>query len=286
MARQDALSILTSGATKDQLAEVYGDVIESIQKGALSERLKNTNYSGDATSGSVEISRFANAELEDKGTARTGGKGDEIRNSGKVTINVDTDKEIVEEVAKKDLELHGVKDIAQRRKANHVQRMIAYLDRQFFAKAEAEGTALTLTSTNIEDKLEEIIVSIEETENDWVDGVPRDMIVLTLKPTAYSKARNFIDTISNPNVDSDQETINVFHGVQIESNNRQTADVIAMAKGSVGQLILLDTYDLEKIPLSNDFALSLFVSHGTKAVTPDLIKTVADLSLPAPVTGE
>lgn len=285
MPRQNALSITTDGTIKDQLAEVYGDVIENIQKGALSERLKNTNYSGDATAGSVEISRFANAELEDKGTARTDAKGKAIKNSGKVTINVDTDKEIVEEVAKKDLELHGVKGIAERRKANHIQRVIAYLDRTFFAKAEAEGTALTLTSTTIEDKLEEIIVSIEDTQNDWVDGVPRDLIVLTLRPSAYGKVRNFIDTVTNPNVDSDQETINVFHGVQIESNSRQTVDVIAMAHGSVAQLILLDSYDMEKIPLSNDFALSLFLSNGTKAVTPDLIKTVADITLPAPDTG-
>lgn len=277
MARQDALSIQVSASEKDKLAEIYGDVIENVQKGALSEKLKNTNYSGDATSGSVEISRFANATLQDKGTARTAGEGNEIKNSGKVTINVDTDKEIVEEVAKKDLVLHGVTGIAERRKRNHTQRMIAYLDTEFFAEAEAEGTAVTLTGTTIEDKLEELILSVETTVNDWVDGVNRDMIVMTLKPSAYGKVRNFLDKLANPNVESDEEFIYAFHGVRVESNHRQTKDAICMIDGAVGQLVLTDVYDLEKIPLSNDYALELFVSKGTKAVMPDLIKTVATL---------
>lgn len=48
MARTDALSIYTNvaGSTADKLAESYGKVIESIQKGALSEQLKNKDYSG------------------------------------------------------------------------------------------------------------------------------------------------------------------------------------------------------------------------------------------------
>ena len=56
MARTDALSIYTNaaGSTADKLAESYGKVIESIQKGALSEQLKNKDYSGDPTTGSVK----------------------------------------------------------------------------------------------------------------------------------------------------------------------------------------------------------------------------------------
>ena len=119
MARQDALNIYISDVEKDKLAETYGEVIEAIQKGAISEQIKNKNYSGDPTTGSVEISRFSNAKVNDKGTARTNGKGDKLKNSGKVTINVDTDKEIVEEFTKKDLKLHGVSGIAEKRKNNH-----------------------------------------------------------------------------------------------------------------------------------------------------------------------
>ena len=98
MARQDANSIYINDTDKDKLAETYGEVIEAVQKGAISEQIKNKNYSGDPSTGSVEIDRFKNATINDLGTARTGGKGDQVKNTGKVTINVDTDKEIVEEI--------------------------------------------------------------------------------------------------------------------------------------------------------------------------------------------
>ena len=71
--RQDALNIYVNGETKDKLAETYGDVIEAVQKGAVSEQIKNKNYSGDPTTGSVVINRFKNATVDDLGTARTGG---------------------------------------------------------------------------------------------------------------------------------------------------------------------------------------------------------------------
>lgn len=45
-----------------------------------------------------------------------------------------------------------------------------------------------------------------------------------------------------------------------------------MIDGAVAQLVTTDEYDAEKIPLSNDIALELFFSKGTKAVMPDLIK--------------
>ena len=44
MARQDANSIYINDTTKDKLAETYGEVIEAVQKGAISEQIKNKNY--------------------------------------------------------------------------------------------------------------------------------------------------------------------------------------------------------------------------------------------------
>lgn len=273
MARQDALSIYIDDTEKDKLAETYGEVIEAVQKGAVSEQIKNKNYSGDPSTGSVEISRFANAKVNDKGTARKGGKGEELKNSGKVTINVDTDKEIVEEFTKKDLKLHGVSGIAEKRKTNHTKRMIAYLDTEFFAKAEKEGTAITLPAdvTALAEKLETLIQSVETTKNDWVDGVERDMLVLTVTPAVYGKLANYIDSIPNSINGLNEE---IFHKVRIFSNHRQTKDAICMIDGAVGQLVTTDEYDAEKIPLSNDYGLELFFSKGTKAVMPDLIKYV------------
>lgn len=274
MARQDALSIYVDSTTKDKLAETYGEVIEAVQKSAVSEQIKNKNYSGDPTTGSVEIDRFKNATVNDLGTARTAGKGDKVLNTGKVTVNVDTDKEIVEEIAKKDIKLYGLDGMAEKRKNNHIKRMAAYLDTQFFAKAEAEGTALSnIADTNIEEVLEALIQSVETTQNDWVDGVDRDMLVLVVKPSVYGKIRNYIDK-----VDGTDGKTEYFHEVRLFSNHRQTKDAICMIDGAVAQLVTTDEYDAEKIPLSNNIALELFFSKGTKAVMPDLIKFIANVN--------
>ena len=269
MARQDALSIYLNDEEKDKLSEIYGQVIEAVQKEALSEKIKNTNYSGDATSGSVEIDRFANATVDDLGTARGKGAGNKLKNSGKVVINVDTDKEIVEEVANKDLKLHGVSGVAEKRKKNHVSRMAAYLDREFFRCVEGAGTVITVAGATIQAKLEELIQSVENTNNEWVDGVDRELLVLTVTPKIYGDLENYIDSVPNSLTGLTDE---YFHRVRIYSNHRQTAEAICMIEGAAGQLVTTDEYGLEKIPLSNDYALELFFSKGTKAVTPDLIK--------------
>ena len=269
MARQDALSIYIDNSTADKLAETYGDVIEAVQKGAISEQIKNKNYSGDPSTGSVEIDRFKNATVNDLGTARTSGAGDKLKNTGKVTINVDTDKEIVEEIAKKDVKLYGIDGMAEKRKDNHIKRMIAYLDTQFFAEAVSSGTSVNLSGSTIAEKLEDMIQKVETTTNDWVDGVDRDMLVLTVKPSVYGALLNYIDSVPNSLTGLKED---YFHQVRIYSNHRQSKDVICMIDGAIGQLVTTDQYDAEKIPLSNNIALELFFSKGTKAVMPDLIK--------------
>lgn len=268
MARTDARDILINETDKDKLAEIYGGVIENVQKGAISEQIKNKNYSGDPTTGSVEISRFTNSQVKDQGTARANAKGDKVLNKP-VTVNIDTDKEIVEEFNKIDLRLHGVTGIAEKRKGNHTKRMQAYLDREFFACAEAEGTEFTMTGDNIIEKLESLILNVEETNNDFVDGVDRDMLVLTVKPAIYSAIKLHINEVANSLTGV---TDKVFNDVRIFSNHRQTADAICMIDGAIAQPVVTDEYDVEKINLSNNYGLELFFSKGTKAITPDLIK--------------
>ncbi len=277
MARQTALNIYAgidsqSQAVKDQLAETYGQVIEAIQKAAISEQIKNKNYSGDPSTGSVEIDRFKNASVNNYGTARTAGNGDALDNTGKVTVNIDTDKEIVEELEKKDVDLYGIAGMAEKRKVNHEKRMVAYLDREFFTKAEAEGSAVTPTGSTVQEKLEELIQSVETTVNDWVDGVDRDMLVITVTPAVYGQLLNYIDSVPNSLTGL---TENMFHNVRIFSNHRQTKSMLCMIDGAVAQPVVTDEYDAERIPLSNAIALELFFSKGTKAVMPDLIKYVA-----------
>lgn len=271
MARTDALSIMTNTTTRDKLAEVQGFVIEAVQKGAVSEKMKNTEYSGDPANGSVEIDRFKNAQVDDYGTARTAGAGNKLLNSGKVTINIDEDKEIVEEIAKKDVKLFGIPSIMDKRKANQALRMIADLDTRFFAQMVADGTEITGLTENdsLVDNLEKVIQSVETTQNDWVDGVDREMIELSVKPFIYGRLMNYIDSVPNPISGLDED---VFHKVKIYSNHRQTQDIICAIHGAVGQPVTIDEYEPEKIPFSNNYDCSLFYSRGTKAIMPDLIR--------------
>lgn len=278
MARTDALSITTNGTTADKLAESYGKVIDSIQKGAISEKIKNTDYSGDPTTGSVEVNRFNNAAANNYGTARAAGAGDKLTNGGKVTINLNQDKEIIEEIEAKDVALFGVGDIIARRSGNHGLRMIADLDRAYFGALETAATAVTLPTgvTTIEDVVEAMIQSISTVTNDYVDGVDREMIVLTLNPTAYGKLRNHIDKVLVVN-DAGEEEVAMFHGVRVFENTRQTSAIIATIFGSAAQPVLVNEYADEKVNLSNAHAVELFYSYGTGVVTPDLVKKLATL---------
>ena len=275
MARTNAISLLAGASTPATLAEIYGLVIENVQKSTLSTSLKSQQYTGNPAAGSVEFKRFANSEAKTYGTARTAAKGDKIT-VPPTTVNLSTHKEIVEEVAKFDLDTFGVAGIMQRRADNHVLTMAADLDRAFFAEANTSGTAFTPGSgvTEIQDIVESMIQTLEVVKNDYTDGVDRGMMDLVLSPAQYGKLRTFLDTQSNPNVDTAGEEFGMYHGVRVYSCTRlaEKCNGLLMIRGSVAQPVVVDQYsNPEKIPLSNDFAVSLFYDYGTKALTPDLI---------------
>lgn len=275
MARTNAISLLSGVSTPATLAEIYGLVIENVQKSTLSTALKSQQYTGNPAAGSVEFKRFANSEAKTYGTARTAAKGDKIT-VPPTTVNLSTHKEIVEEVAKFDLDTFGVAGIMQRRADNHVLTMAADLDRAFFAEANTSGTAFTPGSgvTEIQDIVESMIQTLEVVKNDYTDGVDRGMMDLVLSPAQYGKLRTFLDTQSNPNVDTAGEEFGMYHGVRVYSCTRlaEKCNGLLMIRGAVAQPVVVDQYsNPEKIPLSNDFAVSLFYDYGTKALTPDLI---------------
>lgn len=275
--RTDAQSIL-SGVNKDKLKEVLGEIIQNIQKKAISEGIKNKKYSGDIKAGSIKVARFTNVETKDYGTARTASKGTQFNNKGQVTINLDKHKEMVEEFNQNDINTIGYDAIVDSKKAGQANTLIRELDRAFFAEAETVGTDVVVTSaTELVEKVEMLIQALETTKNEYVDGVDREDMTLTLSPTAYGKLRNYIDKVANANVSSAKEEIEMFHGVTVKSNIRQTAEAIVMVNGAIAQPVNVYKYDIEKIPLSNDYAISLFYDFGTKAVTPDLIKKVTAL---------
>lgn len=272
--RTTSLSILATAEGNALLANAYAGVIENVMKGLISGPIKNVELSGDPVAGSLEAKRFANATPKARGTARTAGKGDKVK-APPVIVNIDTDREIVEELADKDVIMFGVDGIIQRRSANHVVAMATDLDTEFFRVAAAAATEVEvdLAGGNVADILETIIQECEGTKNDYVNGVPRAMMHLTLNPAWYGKIRNELDKTAVSNVNTAAEEFNVWHGVRAQSCVNLPAGVpfLLQVQGSVAQPVRAQQYQAEKINLSDDWAVELFYYYGTKAVTPDLI---------------
>lgn len=272
MARIESLNILLESSGKDYLAELYGKVIENVNKQLISANMKNTDLSGNPEAGSVEAKRFVNAKSKKYGTARTAGKGDALK-AKPVTVAIDQDQEIVEELENKDVSLYGVDGILNKRANNHVQRMASELDTAFFAEAKKSGTKITPSATTVPEEIEEAIQTCENTKNDFVDGVPRSMINLVCSTEYYGKIRTYLDKVSRSNVDSTQEEFYAYHGVKTFSSVHlpEGVDYEIMVDGAVAQPVMSDQYTAEKIPLSNAYGVELFYHYGTKAVMPDLI---------------
>lgn len=276
--RTDALSIeLRSSGAKDKLAEEYGKVIENIKHVSLSMRLKNTDLSGDPVSGSVEAKRFVNAQGKAYGTARKNGEGDKIK-AEPVTIPINDDTEYIEEVEEKDLMMYGVNGLIERRTANHQDGLSVELDTKFFAEAKNAGSAIEIPAevTDIADELELAIQTVETMKNDFVQGVPRNLIEIVATPSIYGKLRNKIN-INSSNSAKLAQVANyeegIFNNAKIYSNVFLPAgvDYIVMVKGSVAQPVRTSIYNPAKVEFSDATAFGLFAYKGTKAVMSDLI---------------
>lgn len=274
MPRIESLNMLTTEDGKAYLSELYGKVIEGVMKALVSTGMKNADLSGDPVSGTVEAKRFVNATPQDYGTARAAGKGKSVK-AATVTVAIDKDKEIVEELEQKDVRLYGVDGVLDRRSKNHVLRMASALDTEFFSVAaeNAVEVEVDLAGGAVEDVLEAVIQECENTQNDFVDGVPREMMHLTLNTSYYGKVRNNLDKQTRSNVDTAAEEFYTWHGVECKSSVHMPAGVpfILQVTGAVAQPIMADQYTAEKIPLSEAYGVELFYHYGTKAVTPDLI---------------
>ena len=276
MARIDALSIELQGQEgKDKLAEEYGKVIENVQAITLASRLKNDDLSGDPTSGTVEAKRFANVTGAAYGTARGHGYADKIE-AKPVVIAINDNTEYIEEVEEKDLRTYGVSGLIERRTKNHQDALAVELDTKFFAEAVNQGTSFTATGTpSIEDEMEEAIQTIETTKNDFVQGVPRNMIEIVASPETYGKLRNKINSISNSNnlgvlPNYEQGTfnnVNIYSSVFLPNGIKY----VVMVKGAVAQPVMTSIYNPAKVELSDATAFGLFAYKGTKAVMDDLI---------------
>lgn len=285
MARTDALSIYTDVEedVKDLLAERYDALIANVAAKAISSNIKNKNLSGDPRAGSVEVSRFANSTAQTYGTARTAGAGEKLDNSGKVTVNINVDREITTEIEQKDIRFKGLTDVLADRTKNHDQTMIVDLDKAFFAEAVSAATEVSVTGlTSMAQIVDAAIEKVTNVTNDFVEGVDRAEVVVTLTSAAYDKLLREHDFSPINETSVQAGRMGRYHGVTVYENIRQTAAVITQRIESIAQPVVIDEYSTpERIQLSNAFATALFYSYGTKAVTPDLIFKVSTLPTPA-----
>lgn len=272
--RIGALSIELQTTGKDKLAEEYGKVIENLQHITLASQLKNTDLSGDPTSGTVEAKRFVNAKSQAYGTARKGGAGNKIK-AKPLVIAIDDDTEYMEEVEEKDLKMYGVNGLIERRTKNHQDSFAVELDTKFFEEAKNAGTALTINEADIADEIEAAIQTVETVKNDFVSGVPRNLISIVMSPAKYGKLRNKINAL--PNSNGLGQIANweggIFNNARIYSSVFLPSDVdyIVMVNGAIAQPITTSIYSPKAIEFSNATGFGLFAYKGTKAVMEDLI---------------
>jgi hypothetical protein len=274
MARIDALSIELLSGGKDKLAEEYGKVIENIQARTLSARLKNTDLSGDPTSGTVEAKRFVNVVGQAYGTARGAGKGNAVK-AKPVIVAIDDNTEYLEEVEEKDLRTYGVNGLIERRTRNHENQLAVELDTKFFAEAVNAGAEFTPTKTDVAEEVEEAIQKVETTKNEFVQGVPRNMIEVVMSPAYYGSLRNKINASGNSLklVGMANYEEGTFNNTKVYSSAflPEGTDYIVMVNGAVAQPVHTSIYNPKKVDLSDATAFGLFAYKGTKAVMEDLI---------------
>lgn len=273
MAYTAALSIFQSNGTdEDELRVAYNSFIDQIQKKANYTLLNNTAMSGDPQAGSVIVRRLMTSTVRPYGTARGNYGGDKISNNG-VIINLDQRNEIVEEVEQWDIDQYGLPGLIERRSQNLALSMARSLDTAFFTEAVTAGTEETITSSTTEDKIEELIVSLETLQNDNVDGVDREMMVLCLKPAIYGEMLTYVDGLANPANGGVQ--LPTYHGVRVLSNFRQSKDAIIMTDGMAGAVALpvaIKDFRVKEEPYSLSQIMGIFFHYGVQVVAEDLIR--------------
>lgn len=277
MAREKALNIgLVSDSINDDLAHILDGVIENIQTSAVSEALKNKEGSGDPVAGSVEYKRFVNASLEDKGTARAGTPASVV--ASPVIVNLDINKEIVEEIQNKDIKLYGITDMVGRRAGNHTKRFTAFLDRAFFTEAINGKDAYDVTGLSTEKEIiDAMIVSAKETESNFIDGIDADDLALVVNGTYRKALKNELDKLPE-GTDAKNGLIGRYDGVDVYETHRLPSgtNAIVMLKGAVAQPYFVSEYRAEKIPLDDAIAVQSFLYVGAKQLTPEAIYVTKD----------
>lgn len=277
MPRTEALSIYVSDSVKAELKNKIAGVFENLAKDTISGRLKSKNGVLNEKAGSFEFKRFANATRQEYGTARTAGKGNKVK-AAPVIINLDRNSEIVEEVNTFDAASFTDEDLnafLARRKTAIQQSVARDLDRDFFLAAKTGGTSGTAinASESLVKQLEDIIAGLEVTNNEYVDGVDREQMALVLDPTLYGKVKTELNDCYNFSGTVADEVFKGINGVATFSSNRLPAGVnyVLMVMDSIAQPVMITDTDVEKIPLSNEYAVEVFYRNKSKVLAQELV---------------
>lgn len=277
MIATQALSIYVSDSVKAELKNKIAGVFENLAKDTISGRLKSKNGALNEKAGSFEFKRFANATRQEYGTARTAGKGNKVK-AAPIVVNLDRNSEIVEEVNTFDAASFTDEDLnafLARRKTAIQQSVARDLDRDFFAAAKTGGTAgASINVANpIVAQLETIIAGLEVTNNEYVDGVDREQMALVLNPTLYGKVKTELNDCYNFSGTVADEVFKGINGVATFSSNRlpDGVDYVLMVMDSIAQPVMITDTDVEKIPLSNEYAVEVFYRNKTKVLAQELV---------------
>lgn len=277
MARTEALSIYIAESAKAELKNKIAGVFENLAKKTISGRLKSKNGALNEKAGSFEFKRFANATRQDYGTARAAGEGNKVK-AIPIPVNLDRDSEIVEEVNSFDAASFTDEDMTAflaRRKTAIQQSVERDLDREFFAAVKNGGTksAVTIDKTKpIIPQLEKAIVAVETTENEYVDGVDRELMSLVLSPELYGLVKTELNDCYNFSGTVADEVFKGINGVATFSSNRlpDGVDFELIVMDSVAQPVMITDATVEKIPLSTEYAVEIFYRNGTKVLAQEL----------------
>jgi len=267
MARTEAMAIFQANGIDEQLlSEAYGGVLENFSTRALSSLVKNTQWSGDPRTGSVEFDRILNTAVENYNPSAT----DKKFKIGKVTVNVDTPKMIRERATQWDIDEYGIDGIIERKSGLYTNSMIVFADRTFFTQAEAQGTEVTLTASTPKGKLDELIRTITDATTDYADGIDESMVHVFLKSSIWDSLKGEFEKLPNPA--NGGVTLFDYNGVNIHRNFRQTEDAIIMVEGAGAMPIAPIGTAVDKIPGSVEYYIGLYFKYGVKMLMPELVK--------------
>lgn len=271
-----ALSIYVSDSVKAELKNKIEGVFENLAKATVSGKLKSKNFTEKA--GSYEFKRFANATAQAYGTARAAGKGNNVK-AIPIVVNIDQHREIVEEINAFDGSTFTEDDLdtfLKRRQVATEQSLARDLDRAFFGCINADTAtkgADVSKANNIRKQIGEIIVALETTSNEYVDGVEREQMALVVTPELHQAIKHELNDCFNFTGTTADEIFKGLDGVAVFSSNRLPEGVgyVLMTMDSIAQPVALTDTLLDKIPLSNEYGVGVFYDFGTKVIAKDLV---------------